>query len=104
MPGRSARQPRCLVLSQSSRESGSDDMSTSEPGVLANELMAAYANKEIIAIPPASRDPALDLATAYEVEATLARLRIETGRTTVGRKVGFANRAVWRALKLETLV
>jgi 2-oxo-3-hexenedioate decarboxylase len=66
--------------------------------------MSAYANRQIIATPPASRDPALDLATAYQVERELVRLRTASGPATVGRKVGFANRAVWRALKLETLV
>ena len=31
------------------------------------------------------------------------RLRRATGRATVGLKVGFANKAMWRVLKLETL-
>jgi 2-oxo-3-hexenedioate decarboxylase len=79
-------------------------MPTIDPNALARELMAAYANKEIIAVPPASRDPDLDLATAYQVEAELVRLRTAGGTKTAGLKVGFANRALWRALKLETLV
>jgi 2-keto-4-pentenoate hydratase len=32
------------------------------------------------------------------------RRRRADGRTPVGRKVGYANKAIWRALKLETLV
>ncbi len=66
--------------------------------------MAACAGRQIIPAPPTSRDPGFDLAAAYAVEAELSRLRRASGRTTVGWKVGFANRAVWRALKLETLV
>ena len=42
--------------------------------------------------------------TAYAVEAELARRRRVSGHATVGRKVGYANKAMWRALKLETLV
>ena len=50
------------------------------------------------------RAASFDLAAAYAVEAELVRLRRAAGRTTVGRKVGFANKAMWRVLKLETLV
>ncbi len=31
-------------------------------------------------------------------------MRIDAGRKTTGLKVGYANKAMWRALKLETLV
>jgi 2-oxo-3-hexenedioate decarboxylase len=58
----------------------------------------------LISTPPSVRDPAFDLAAAYAVEAELVRLRKARGHTTVGRKVGFANKAVWRVLKLDTLV
>jgi 2-oxo-3-hexenedioate decarboxylase len=78
-------------------------MST-DPKALAQELMAAYANRQPIAVPPSGRDPGVDLAAAYTVEAELVRLRRSAGRTTVGRKVGFANKALWRVLKLDTLV
>ena len=71
---------------------------------LAHELLAAYASCTPIATPPTSRDAGFDLAAAYEVEAELVRLRRAEGRRTVGRKVGFANRAMWRILKLDTLV
>jgi len=75
-----------------------------DPKTLAQELAAAYVNRQVIDIPPAAREPALDLPTAYAVEAELVRLRQVGGHQTVGRKVGFANKAVWRALKLDTLV
>jgi 2-oxo-3-hexenedioate decarboxylase len=54
--------------------------------------------------PPSARGHGFDLAMAYAVEAELTRRRRESGATTVGRKVGYANKAVWRALKLDTLV
>ena len=75
-----------------------------DPKTLAQELAAAYANRAIIAALPSGREPALDLPTAYAVEAHLVRLRRAAGHHTVGRKVGFANKAIWRALKLDTLV
>lgn len=71
---------------------------------LAAELLSAYSTGEMLVAPPSLRDPGFDLATAYAVEAQLTRLRRESGRTTVGRKVGYASKALWRKLKLETLV
>ena len=71
---------------------------------LARELMEAYENKRVLPIPLSTREPAFDLPTAYAVEAELTRVRRASGRSTVGRKVGYANKAIWRALKLETLV
>jgi len=79
-------------------------VASSDPAALACELMAAYADRQILAVPPSARDARFDLAVAYAVEAELVRLRRASGRTTVGRKVGFANKALWRVLKLETLV
>ena len=70
---------------------------------LALELVAAYAEQRPLAVPPSTRD-GLDLATAYGVEGELVRMRREAGRTTTGVKVGFANKAVWRVMKLDTLV
>jgi len=70
---------------------------------LASELRAAYAERRVLSAPPSSRD-GLDLATAYAVERELVRMRRAAGHQTVGVKVGFANKAMWRVLKLETLV
>jgi len=70
---------------------------------LALELVAAYAERRPLAVPPSTRD-GLDLTTAYGVEGELVRMRREAGRTTTGVKVGFANKAVWRVMKLDTLV
>ena len=71
---------------------------------LAQELFAARASGQIVDVPPSARDGAFDLAAAYEVESALVRLRHADGHSPIGRKVGYANKAVWRALKLETLV
>src|SRR5688572_17647094 len=79
-------------------------MSSAAVAGLARELMAAYASRQIVAVPPSARDATFDLAAAYAVEAELARLQHARGYRTVGRKVGYANRALWRVLKLETLV
>jgi 2-oxo-3-hexenedioate decarboxylase len=78
-------------------------MSTLDVSALAEEISAAYAKRELIQV-PSSRDSSFDLADAYAVEAELTRLRRADGFSTVGRKVGYANKALWRALKLETLV
>lgn len=69
---------------------------------LAKELSEAYAGKTIVPS-PSSRDPNFDLADAYAVEAELVRMRQASGKKLVGIKVGYANKAVWRALKMETL-
>lgn len=79
-------------------------MSAIDPNALAEELMAAYSSGRILPLLPSARADGFDLAAAYAVEAELVRLRRKSGRATVGRKVGFANRALWRALKLDTLV
>ena len=79
-------------------------MSAVDVKAIAQELLLAHASGQILPVLPSSRDSGFDLSTAYAVEAELVRLRRATGRTTVGRKVGFANKALWRMLRLETLV
>jgi len=71
--------------------------------LVAQELAAAFASRSATAA-PSERDPGFDLVRAYAVEAELTRMRRAAGRATVGRKVGFANKAMWRVLKLDTLV
>ncbi len=70
---------------------------------IANELIAAWTSGTTID-PPSSRYPDFDLDAAYAVESRLRRQRVDSGRTVAGRKVGYANKAVWRVLRLETLV
>jgi len=77
--------------------------SAADHKALARELAAAYAGRSA-ATAPSERDPGFDLAGAYAVESELARTRRAGGARTVGRKVGFANKAMWRVLKLDTLV
>jgi len=78
-------------------------MSHSDIETLAQELLSASETGQMIPVPPSAR-PGFDLNTAYEVEAALTRFREAGGHRVVGRKVGYANKAMWRLLKLETLV
>jgi 2-keto-4-pentenoate hydratase len=78
-------------------------MTHKEVEALALELLSAYEAGRMVAVPPSQR-PGFDLDAAYEVEATLERYRRAEGHKAVGRKVGYANKAMWRVLKLETLV
>ena len=70
---------------------------------LALQLAEAFAERRTLTTPPSSRD-GLDLSTAYAVERELVRMRRSEGHQTVGVKVGYANKAMWRVLKLDTLV
>jgi 2-keto-4-pentenoate hydratase len=78
-------------------------MSQDDIESLARELQSACELGQMVARPPSER-PGFDLDTAYEVEAILKRFREGCGHKAVGRKVGYANKAMWRVLKLETLV
>jgi 2-keto-4-pentenoate hydratase len=70
---------------------------------LALELATAFVERRTLSTPPSSRD-GLDLSTAYTVERELVRMRRSEGHQTVGIKVGYANKAMWRVLRLDTLV
>jgi 2-keto-4-pentenoate hydratase len=78
-------------------------MNPTEIDNLARELLSAYKTGEKVATRPSSR-PGFDLEAAYAVETTLKRAREADGAKSVGRKVGYANRAMWRVFKLQTLV
>src|SRR5271169_2509523 len=86
-----------------SHDPASRNTNTNEVEALARELLSAYETGGMVAIPPSGR-PGFDLDTAYAVEATLKQFREAGGHRAVGRKVGYANKAMWRVLKLETLV
>ena len=70
---------------------------------LATEIADAFARRQPIAVPPSARAAGLTLDQAYAVEAELARRRHAGGHATVGRKVGFANKALWRVMNLATV-
>jgi 2-keto-4-pentenoate hydratase len=80
-----------------------ESMSPREVEALARELYSAYETGKMVGSPPSNR-PGFDLGAAYEVEAKLRQFREAAGHRVVGRKVGYANKAMWRVLKLETLV
>jgi 2-keto-4-pentenoate hydratase len=70
---------------------------------LARELLLAYETGQMLPTLPSSQS-GFDLNAAYEVEAQLKQLREVGGARAVGRKVGYANKAMWRVFKLQTLV
>ena len=67
----------------------------------ADFLAARSQQASIDSLPSAN---GFDLSAAYAMEMEIAKLRAEEGHVTVGRKVGFANKAMWRILTLETVV
>jgi 2-oxo-3-hexenedioate decarboxylase len=71
---------------------------------LAKEMLDAYTAGLPVAAAPSAREGGCDLNTGYAVEAELTRIRRAEGHRTVGRKIGLANRAVWRAMQMKTLV
>jgi 2-oxo-3-hexenedioate decarboxylase len=79
-------------------------MSSLDTKAVARELMTARAVRQPIAVPPSARDGGLDLTTAYAIADELVRLRRASGHTPIGRKIGYANKALWRVLKLDTVV
>jgi len=79
-------------------------MTETRVAALAKEMLDAYTAGRSIAVAPSAREGGCDLDTGYLVEAELTRIRRASGRRTVGRKIGLANRAVWRAMKMKTLV
>src|SRR6266481_5740865 len=78
-------------------------MGNTQAEALAKELLSAFETGQMVDVPPSQR-PGFDLNMAYEVEAMLKRSREASGHRAAGRKVGYANKALWRVLRLETLV
>jgi len=79
------------------------NMSSPEIESLARELLSAHQAGQMVPTPLSSR-PGFDLDKAYQVEATLKQWHEAAGHKTAGLKVGYANKAMWRVLKLGTLV
>ena len=71
---------------------------------LADELAEAFAGGRTDVTAPSSRDGGLSLDEGYEVGRRLAARRRADGHRPAGRKVGYASKAVWRALKISTVV
>jgi 2-keto-4-pentenoate hydratase len=78
-------------------------MPENEVETIARELQSACETGKMVAEPPSMRS-GFDINAAYAVEALLKQFREAGGHKAVGRKVGYANKAMWRVLKLETLV
>jgi 2-keto-4-pentenoate hydratase len=79
-------------------------MSDIDTNNLAEEFLTAYSTGAVIPQPPSGRHQGFDMHAAYAVETEFMRLRTAAGHKATGLKVGYANKAMWRALKLETLV
>lgn len=79
-------------------------MNDSRVSALARELHDAYVKGAPVPVPPSAREGGIDLDTGYAVEAEIVRMRRASGRTTVGRKIGIANRAAWSAMGITTVV
>lgn len=71
---------------------------------LARELLKARDSLQGIDMPLSARDADFSMDDAYQVEAEIMRQRQQAGHKPNGRKVGYANKAMWRILKLDTLV
>jgi 2-keto-4-pentenoate hydratase len=80
-----------------------DNMGFDQVENLTQELFTAYESGQRIAVLPSQR-PGFDIGAAYQVEAALKRRREAQGHRSVGRKVGYANKAMLRVLKLDTLL
>jgi 2-oxo-3-hexenedioate decarboxylase len=65
-----------------------------DPDRIAQEIMEAWAERRQIAS-LAGRMPGFGLDEAYQVTATLRRMRQARGERPVGRKIGFTNRTIW---------
>jgi len=70
---------------------------------LAREFLSARESGQMAATLPSAHE-GFDLDAAYEIEAEIKRARETAGARAVGRKVGYANKAMWRVFKLPTLV
>ena len=78
-------------------------MQQNEIETIARELLSAYESWQMVSTLPSSR-PGFDLDAAYAIEAAIKRMREAGGAHAVGLKAGYANKALWRVLKLQTLL
>jgi 2-oxo-3-hexenedioate decarboxylase len=69
-------------------------MQEEQAEAIAREVLEALgAGRQIE--PFSIRRPSLTAREAYAVTAALRRLRVESGATSIGRKIGFTNRGIW---------
>lgn len=78
-------------------------MEEQERSSLAAALYSAFSNGERVDNPPSSQFESLQISDAYQIADKAADIKRRAGHSPVGRKVGFANKALWRILKLDTL-
>jgi len=75
-----------------------------DTAALASELFEAGKDGEARVVAPSARGENFDMDAAYGVESAIVQMHSERGGRTAGVKVGYANKAMWRVLKIDTLV
>ena len=78
-------------------------MPVMDVNAVADAILSAHATRQAMTEAPSSM-PGFDLPMAYAVERELVRRRLADGAKTAGRKVAYANKAMWRVLKLDTVL
>lgn len=68
---------------------------------IASELIDALDQAALVPLITARAD-GFDLSAAYAVSAELARRRRDRGERSIGRKLGFTNRALWTTLGVDS--
>lgn len=76
-------------------------MTTIDAVAVAHEIADAYSTGTQLT--PFSAREGFDLSAGYAVEAELTRRRVLDGHKVIGRKLAFANDAVWAKLKIDTV-
>ncbi len=71
---------------------------------LAQEFFEAKATGKAIPVRPTDRAGGLDLVSAYAVEAQLKALKAAEGNLAIGRKIGFANKALLQKFNLDAVL
>jgi 2-keto-4-pentenoate hydratase len=67
---------------------------------IAEEALALWGSARQVA-PFSQRYPDFAIKTAYDVTAVLCKKRVQRGEQTVGRKIGFTNRTIWKEYSVQ---
>jgi 2-oxo-3-hexenedioate decarboxylase len=82
-----------LVVKHAQAEAGNSEGPIDIQAMAEEAIAALRAGRQIA--PFSSRLKDFDLETAYRVAAVVRQLRAASGENSVGRKIGFTNRAIW---------
>ncbi len=70
---------------------------------IANSLFAIRPTAGIVP-PPSATNPNFSIEDGYAVGAELLRLRMGSGYSPIGRKIGFTNKTIWPDLGMSTVI